>query len=107
MQGHISDSTKCELTREQVIERAIGKCPVVNVKLGNTAASCLLDTGSQVSTITDEFFRKHLLGNEDIMLSTSGWLKITAANGLEIPYKKLVLLFATCDRSGPATSILV
>ncbi|XP_067381076.1 uncharacterized protein [Channa argus] len=92
MQGPMIDSTKSELTREQVIERAIGKCPVVDVMLNKVATCCLLDTGSQVSTITDEFFRKHLLGDDDAMLATSSWLKLTAANGLEIPYQGYVEL---------------
>ncbi len=46
----------------------------------------LLDTGSQVSTITEHFFKEHLAGEEKDMLYTTGWLKITAANGLDIPY---------------------
>lgn len=48
--------------------------------------SCLLDTGSQVSTITEHFFKEHLAGEDKDMLPTSGWLRITAANGLDIPY---------------------
>ncbi len=44
------------------------------------------DTGSQVSTVTEKFFRDHLCGKDDDILSTAGWLKLTAANGLEIPY---------------------
>lgn len=50
------------------------------------AANCLLDTGSQVSTIHESFFRELLLGEVEDMLSTAGWLKITAANGLDIPF---------------------
>lgn len=92
MQGQTVDSIKPELTREQVIERAIGKCPVVDLKLNSAPVRCLLDTGSQVSTITDEFFRKHLFGDDDAMLVTSSWLKITAADGLEIPYQGYVEL---------------
>ncbi|KAL1007184.1 hypothetical protein UPYG_G00083180 [Umbra pygmaea] len=56
------------------------------LKIGGVSATCLLDTGSQVSTITESFFREHLSGADDDMLSTAGWLKITAANGLDIPY---------------------
>lgn len=92
MQGQVLDSAKSDLTREQVIERAIGKCPVVELKLNKVSTACLLDTGSQVSTLTDEFFRKHLLGNEDALVPTDSWLKLTAANGLEIPYQGYVEL---------------
>ena len=47
---------------------------------------CLLDSGSEVSTITEEFFKTHFKSKGQELLSTSGWLKLTAANGLEIPY---------------------
>ncbi len=50
------------------------------------SAACLLDTGSQVSTVSERFFREHLFGEDKDILSTAGWLKITAANGLDIPY---------------------
>ncbi len=59
---------------------------MVDLKVRGVQVSCLLDTGSQVSTITEAFFREYLFGNESDVLSTSGWLKITAANGLDIPY---------------------
>lgn len=91
-QGGMTDSSKVEPSRQQLIERAVGKCPVVDLKLNNVPARCLLDTGSQVSTVTDEFFRQHLQGNDGAMVATSAWLKITAANGLEIPYQGYVEL---------------
>ncbi len=92
MQGQMSDSPKPQPTREQVIERAIGQCPVVNLKLNSAPARCLLDTGSQVSTITNKFFREQLSGDDGAMFATSSWLKITAADGLEIPYQGYVEL---------------
>lgn len=91
MQGNVVDSPKPEITREQIIERAIGKCPVVALKLSGIPAHCLLDTGSQVSTVTDKFFRKHI-GDDENMLATTSWLKIAAANGLGIPYQGYVEL---------------
>ena len=47
---------------------------------------CLLDSGSEVSTVTEEFFNTHFKSKGQELLSSSGWLKLTAANGLEIPY---------------------
>lgn len=81
-QGQVLDSHKPE----------IRGCRVVELKLNNVPATCLLDTGSQVSTVTDKFFREHLLGDDNAMLSTSSWLKLTVANGLEIPYQGYVEL---------------
>lgn len=60
-------------------------CPMVDLKIRGVLVSCLLDTGSQVSTITEGFFQEYLFGNERNVLSTSGWLKITAVKGLDIP----------------------
>lgn len=47
--------------------------------------TCLLDTGSMVTTVTEGFFRKHICPTGDVE-STSSWLKLKAANGLDIPY---------------------
>lgn len=57
-----------------------------DLKIGVVGVSCLLETGSQVSTIKEHLFKEHLAGEADDILSTSGWLKITATNGLDIPY---------------------
>lgn len=46
----------------------------------------LLDTGSQVSTISESFFCDHLLGENEDTTSTMKWLKLTAANSLSISY---------------------
>ena len=39
-----------------------------------------------VCTITKELFETHFKLEGHELLSTSGWLKLAAANGLEIPY---------------------
>ncbi|KAK3715036.1 hypothetical protein QZH41_002685 [Actinostola sp. cb2023] len=52
--------------------------------MGGVQVNCLLDSGSEVSTITESFFKKHFQGKD--LLCTSGWLTLTAANGLDIPY---------------------
>ena len=56
------------------------------VQIGGVSVKCLLDTGSQVSTISESFFRQHLSGTEEDVMPTSNWLKLTAANNLPIPY---------------------
>ncbi|KAL0151937.1 hypothetical protein M9458_052744 [Cirrhinus mrigala] len=85
-QGVVSGSPPEGTSRDRFLERAVGTCPMVDLKIRGVLVSCLLDTGSQVSTIIEGFFREHFFGNESYVLSTSGWLKITAANGLDIPY---------------------
>ena len=56
------------------------------MKLGGVHVRCLLDSGSQVSTITESFFNKHFRPTRSKLLDTNQWLTLTAANGLEIPY---------------------
>ena len=48
--------------------------------------NCLLDTGTQVSTITESFFRKHLNEHAESIVDVSPYLSISAAQGLEIHY---------------------
>ncbi len=43
-----------------------------------------LDTGSEVSTISESHFRQHF-GEQKLKLSSACWVKLTAANGLHIP----------------------
>lgn len=73
-------------SRDDVFSRAVGKCPIANVKLGGVPVPCLLDSGSEVSTITESFFNENFRSKGKSLLSTSGWLTLTAANGLNIPY---------------------
>ncbi len=53
-----------DTSRDRLLERAVGKSRV--------SAACLLDTGSQVSTVSERFFREHLFGEDKDILSTAG-----------------------------------
>ena len=47
---------------------------------------CVVDSGSEVSTVTESFFYKYL-HNDNLPLNPAHtWLTLTAANGLSIPY---------------------
>ncbi|KAK3767636.1 hypothetical protein RRG08_033337, partial [Elysia crispata] len=67
-------------------KNAIGQCPVTDVLLwGHVKVRSLLDTGSMVSIVTRDFFENYV--------QPRGWelkkdisLKLTAANGLSLPY---------------------
>ena len=68
-----------------ICERGMGRCPVVLANLeGGVRVSCPTDSGSEGSTINEEFFIANFKGQS--LLSTSGWLSLTGANGLEILY---------------------
>jgi hypothetical protein len=59
-----------------MLDRAIGKCPTAVVKFGNVELKSLLDSGAQVSTMTESFFREHLQGKYDLV-DTSAFISIT------------------------------
>lgn len=80
------DSNGSNMDKSTVYEKAVGECPVVTVRLGGIEIPCLLDSGSEVSTITEEFFNEHFRPQGKTLLPTGDWLRLTAANGLEIPY---------------------
>lgn len=63
---------------------AFGDCLTVEVRIAGVKTSCLLDTGSEVSTITESHFRKHF-GEQELRLTSAHWVRLTAANGLDIP----------------------
>ena len=77
--GNISDSKS-----ENVLQRTKGKCPVVTSKFGNTDVTCLVDSGSIVSSVTESFYRK--CDKTDMKLNLKG------ANGLSVPYLGYVVI---------------
>lgn len=54
--------------------------------MGGFIVPCLLDTGSMVSTITEDFFIEHFQSQGEDKLRQCNWLQLKAANGLGIPY---------------------
>ena len=90
-----------------LITRAVGDCPEVTLDLGSARdVRCLLDTGAQVSTVTEAFFRKHLYHEQ--LIDVSSIISITAAQGLAIPYCGYVdLTVGVLGRTFPNMGFLV
>lgn len=63
---------------------AFGDCLTIEVKIAGVETNCLLDTGSEVSTITESHFKRYF-GEQELRLSSAHWVRLTAANGLDIP----------------------
>lgn len=42
-------------TQEQLVNKIIGKCPEAELYLGSVSTKCLIDTGAEVSTLTETF----------------------------------------------------
>ena len=104
--GH--GSTDSDQVKDSIIDRAVGKCPEAIACLGSVKANCLLDTGAQVSTITESFYREHLLPLGQPVLDTTNWMKISAANGTAIPYVGYIELDVTLlDQTIPRVGFLV
>ena len=79
-----------EFNGSAVYNKAVGSCPEVSVNLGGVKdVRCLLDTGAQVSTITESFFNEHLAHEE--IINVSEFISITGAQGLTVPYRGYVL----------------
>ncbi|GFN74261.1 Pol polyprotein, partial [Plakobranchus ocellatus] len=66
-------------------DKAFGNCPVATAHLDSRPVKALLDTGSQVSVMTEKFYRSHLKTATHINTAALKF-NLTAANGTEIPY---------------------
>lgn len=68
--------------------RVVGRCPEVTVQLSGVEVLCLVDSGSEVSTVTESFFRSRFPHAR--LRETNSWIRLNAANGLEIPCVGLI-----------------
>ncbi|KAL7883683.1 hypothetical protein SRHO_G00013410 [Serrasalmus rhombeus] len=79
-------SQAAEWARADVVnslsESAFGDCLTVEVRIAGVKTKCLLDTGSEVTTITESHFSENF---GELALSSANWVRLTAANGLDIP----------------------
>ena len=77
------------------LQRTVGPQPVVTATMGGVPVSCLVDSGSQVSMVDEGFFRQHL--SQSFTRGAGSWLRITAANGLSVPYAGMFVADVTLD----------
>lgn len=61
----------------------IGKCPEAVVEIAGVKVNCLVDTGSMITTVTEEFYEQHFKKSHKLQDSC---YVLRAANGLTIPY---------------------
>ena len=71
---------------ERIYSRAIGSCPEATIKIGDVECRCLLDSGSEVSMVTESFYRRFLEPEGYRLIQIDTVLHLTAANGLTVPY---------------------
>lgn len=64
----------------------VGGTPTVQAKLGGVDVLCVVDSGSMVSFVTEDFYKKKLQPTCGHVKRRKQMLTLRAANGLEIPY---------------------
>ena len=68
------------------LSKAVGECYSVTVTFADVAVPCLLDPGSQVTTVSEEFFAKSLASRGFKLQRIPGTLSLVSASGSAIPY---------------------
>ncbi|CAG2212314.1 unnamed protein product [Mytilus edulis] len=68
-----------------IFKNIASKSPETEIVVENQSVIALIDTGSQVSTVTETYF-KTLLQKKPILHDITKWMKVTGANDLPIPY---------------------
>ena len=79
-----------EVTNQDVIinngeflKKAVGVCPETIIDINSKRVRCLLDTGAEVSTMTESFFKENF---NETLADISDYVKITSANRLQTPF---------------------
>jgi len=81
IRSHTADCD-AEHVSKALCESAFGDCLTIDLIIAGISTVCLLDTGSEVTTITESHFKAHF---GEVVLSSANWVRLTAANGLDIP----------------------
>ena len=69
---------------QEILQKAVGKCPEKIVKIEGSSCRCLIDTGSEVSTLSESFFHD-LLHSKPALHDVTKWLRVSGANHLDVP----------------------
>ncbi|KAJ8024914.1 ADP-ribosylation factor-like protein 5B [Holothuria leucospilota] len=62
---------------------------ITKIGIEGQMVSCVVDTGSQVTTISEAYFKEHLQPKDNWSLN---WLRVTGANHLTVPFNGCVAL---------------
>lgn len=82
-----SQTTGAFEAAEREAVRLKGRCPETVMKIDGAEVRAIVDTGSEVTTVTEAWYRRHLFNSQ---LRQNNWLTLKAANGLDIPYLGLL-----------------
>ena len=79
------------------MDQIVGTCPTIQILVNNVPLTCLVDTGSQVTTVTESFY-KHFVSQLPGLIDVSSFIKLNASNGLEIPLHGLLVSSVTLEK---------
>jgi hypothetical protein len=82
-----------------VLNGAVGDCPEMDVSMEGHVIRCLIDSGSQVTTITESFY-KQLLKSKPTLHDTNEWMTVRGANQLMVPYVIKIIIIMKYLYSG-------
>lgn len=68
-----------------ILSRGVRTSPETTINIEGVKIKCLLDTGAQVSTITESFYRRYLENKLEVY-DLKEIITISAAKGSDIPY---------------------
>ena len=81
--------------RDLLLSNTIGQCPVTELEVLGAKFTALVDTCSQVSMITESFYKRHLQPRGRELYNQDLHLHLTTANGLEVRYSGYLLTDVT------------
>lgn len=82
----------------------MSECPNLTVKTNKHDVQALIDTGSEVTTVTQTWVAKHI----GAVALQSSHLKLRAVNGAEVPYSGIVIVdLQLSDNRFPDVQVLV
>lgn len=89
-----------------VASKLLARSPKISTKVDGNTCIGLIDSGSEVSTMTENFYKQHI-GSREVH-DTNNWLKITGANQLQVPYHGYVTVnIELLGMNIPSTGFLV
>ena len=82
--GKTQNSLPRQINENLLYKKTVGNCPEAIICIAGIPTSCVIDSGSQVTTVLESYFNSKLKHHIETLQSSS-WVKLRAANGEEIP----------------------
>ena len=96
-----------EASSGSTLERMVGGCPEATIVVMGAEVRCLLDTGPQVSTLTESYYRQYLESSVKLV-DISNILRVNSSQGLDVPFIGYVELDANImGRMFPGLGFLI